>query len=200
MVKEGFKIKILYKKLLEEFTGDYKATKGYTDENIDYALTIHEGDSIPGFPSVDAFIYLLRPQLEKLKEPIEECFNEVFQYIDFLSGKILEKTFTRFPQAIDEMTDLVTNYLIEERDKTKYIVDSLVDMEINYLFTNDKEYLNNFTTFLPKNQNQPTTDNNNLNNKDGQNNNNMNNNNNNNNNANEFKPQSPKEAKYLLKK
>ena len=52
----GFKIKILYKKLLEEFIGDYKATAGYTDENINYALTIHEGDSIPGFPSVDAFI------------------------------------------------------------------------------------------------------------------------------------------------
>jgi dynamin 1-like protein len=150
----GFKIKILYKKLLEEFTGDYKATAGYTDENINYALTIHEGDSIPGFPSVDAFIYLLRPQLEKLKEPIEECFNEVFQYIDFLSGKILEKTFTRFPQAVNDMSDLVSNYLIEERDKTKYIIDSMVDMEINYLFTNDYEYLNNFTTFIPKQQRQ----------------------------------------------
>ena len=148
----GFKIKILYKKLLEEFTGDYKATKGYTDENINYALTIHEGDSIPGFPSVDAFIYLLRPQLEKLKDPIEECFQNVFQYLDFLSGKILEKTFTRFPQAINDMTDLVTNYLIEERDKTKYLIDSVVEMEINYLFTNDAEYLNNFTTFIPKNQ------------------------------------------------
>ena len=150
----GFKIKILYKKLLEEFTGDYKATAGYTDENINYALTIHEGDSIPGFPSVDAFIYLLRPQLEKLKDPIEECFNEVFQYIDFLSGKILEKTFTRFPQAVNDMSDLVSNYLIEERDKTKYIIDSMVDMEINYLFTNDYEYLNNFTTFIPKQQRQ----------------------------------------------
>ena len=148
----GYKIKILYKKLLEEFTGDYKATKGYTDENINYALTIHEGDSIPGFPSVDAFIYLLRPQLEKLKDPIEECFQNVFQYLDLLSGKILEKTFTRFPQAINDMTDLVTNYLMEERDKTKYLVDSIVDMEINYLFTNDPEYLNNFTTFIPKNQ------------------------------------------------
>ena len=137
----GFKIKILYKKLLEEFTGDYKATAG-------------EGDSIPGFPSVDAFIYLLRPQLEKLKDPIEECFNEVFQYIDFLSGKILEKTFTRFPQAVNDMSDLVSNYLIEERDKTKYIIDSMVDMEINYLFTNDYEYLNNFTTFIPKQQRQ----------------------------------------------
>ncbi|MBP3799570.1 MAG: dynamin family protein, partial [Bacilli bacterium] len=146
----GFKIKILFKKLLEDFTGDYKATKSYTDENINYALTIHEGDSIPGFPSVEAFIYLLRPQLEKLKDPIEECFENVFQYLDFLSGKILEKTFTRFPQVINDMSDLVTNYLIEERDKTKYLIDSIVDMEINYLFTNDYDYLNNFTTFIPK--------------------------------------------------
>ena len=150
----GFKIKILYKKLLEEFTGDYKATAGYTDENINYALTIHEGDSIPGFPSVDAFIYLLRPQLEKLKDPIEECFQSVYQYLDYLSGKILEKTFTRFPQAVNDMSELVSNYLIEERDKTKYLIDSVVDMEINYLFTNDYEYLNNFTTFMPKAQRQ----------------------------------------------
>jgi dynamin 1-like protein len=159
----GFKIKILYKKLLEEFTGDYKATAGYSDENINYALTIHEGDSIPGFPSVDAFIYLLRPQLEKLKDPIEECFQEVFQYLDFLSGKIMEKIFIRFPQAINDMTDLVSNYLIEERDKTKYLVDSIVDMEINYLFTNDYDYLNNFTTFIPKNNKSKNINNNNNN-------------------------------------
>ena len=161
----GFKIKILYKKLLEDFTGDYKATARYTDENINYALTIHEGDSIPGFPSVDAFIYLLRPQLEKLRDPIEECFQEIFQYIDFLSGKILEKVFARFPQAINDMTDLISAYLFEERDKTKYLLDSIVDMEINYLFTNDYDYLNNFTTFIPKsNQIQNKDINNNINN------------------------------------
>ena len=188
----GFKIKILYKKLLEEFTGDYKATAGYTDENINYALTIHEGDSIPGFPSVDAFIYLLRPQLEKLKEPIEECFQNVFQYLDFLSGKILEKTFTRFPQAINELTDLVTNYLVEERDKTKYLIDSIVDMEINYLFTNDYDYLNNFTTFIPK-QARPSP---NANQQGGDpNKQNMNNNNNMNN---EIKPQQPFDAKKIF--
>ena len=154
----GFKIKILYKKLLEDFTGDYKATARYTDENINYALTIHEGDSIPGFPSVDAFIYLLRPQLEKLRDPIEECFQEVFQYIDFLSGKILEKVFSRFPQAINDMTDLISAYLFEERDKTKYLLDSMVDMEINYLFTNDYDYLNNFTTFIPKSNQMQNND------------------------------------------
>ena len=56
------------------------------------------------------------------------------------------------------MTDLVTNYLVEERDKTKYLIDSIVDMEINYLFTNDPDYLNNFTTFIPK-QNRPPMNN-----------------------------------------
>ena len=189
----GFKIKILYKKLLEEFTGDYKCTKGYTDENINYALTIHEGDSIPGFPSVDAFIYLLRPQLEKLKEPIEECFQNVFQYLDFLSGKILEKTFVRFPQAVNDLTDLVTNYLLEEKEKTKYLVDSIVDMEINYLFTNDPEYLNNFTTFIPKQHRHQISQNNNMPN------NNQPNNNNNNQMNNEIRPpQPPVDAKTLF--
>ena len=184
----GFKIKILYKKLLEEFTGDYKATAGYSDENINYALTIHEGDSIPGFPSVDAFIYLLRPQLEKLKDPIEECFQEVFQYLDFLSGKIMEKTFTRFPQAINDMTDLVSNYLMEERDKTKYLIDSVVDMEINYLFTNDYDYLNNFTTFIPKQTRQSQIMNDNKGDGKGGNN-NLNN---------EIKPQPPIDAKNIF--
>ena len=187
----GFKIKILYKKLLEEFTGNYKATAGYTDENINYALTIHEGDSIPGFPSVDAFIYLLRPQLEKLKDPIEECFQNVFQYLDFLSGKILEKTFIRFPQAINDMTDLVTNYLIEERDKTKYLIDSIVEMEINYLFTNDPDYLNNFTTFIPKHQRPPRN-----NNQPGQGQNQGNNQMNQNNN--DMRPQPPIDAKTIF--
>ena len=60
----------------------------------------------------------------------------------------MEKTFTCFSQEINDMTDLVSYYLIEERDKMKYLIDSLIDMEINNLFTNDYDYLNNFTTFI----------------------------------------------------
>ena len=154
----GYKVKALFKTLLDEFTGDYKSTAGYTDEYINYALTIHEGDSIPGFPSIDAFYYLLRPELEKLKDPINECLINVFQYLEMLSTKILEKSFQRFPRIIDDVNDFVTKFLNEERDKAKYIVDSIVDMEINYLFTNDYEYLHNYTTFIPKNQERGQVD------------------------------------------
>lgn len=160
----GYKVKALFKELLYDFTGDYKATSNYTDENISYALTIHEGDSIPGFPSIDAFYYLLKPELEKLKEPIAECLVTVFQYLDMLSTKILEKSFQRFPRIIDDMNEFVTKFLNDERDKAKYIVDSIVDMEISYLFTNDYDYLTNYTTFIPKNQEKGQVDSKNVNN------------------------------------
>jgi hypothetical protein len=142
----GYKIKILFKKLLENFSDKYRCTKGYTDEEINRALITHEGDSIPGFPSVNAFWFLLRPQLNLLKEPINECFNNSFGYLDTLAAKILEKTFTRFPQMVDEVGEIITRYLNEEKEKCKYLVDALVDSEVNYLFTNDYNYISNYNT------------------------------------------------------
>ena len=151
----GYKIKAQFKTLLDEFTGDYKATGNYSDEHINYALTIHEGDSIPGFPSVDAFFYLLRPQLEMLKEPINECFSNVYSYLEELAEKIMEKAFSRFPRLVEDMGELITNFLNQEKDKCKYLVDSIVDMEVSYLFTNDYDYMTNFTTFTPKVEHTP---------------------------------------------
>lgn len=49
---------------------------------------MHEGDSIPGFPSVDVFIYLLQPKLEKIREPALECLQEVYLYLENLAEGI----------------------------------------------------------------------------------------------------------------
>lgn len=148
----GYKIKKLFKNLLDDFTQDYKATADYSDQDINYALTIHEGDSIPGFPSVDAFYYLLRPQLEMLREPINDCFSQTFEYLESLAQRILDKSFSRFPRLIDDMGEFVSAFLNQEREKAKYLVEQVVDMEISYLFTNDYEYMANYTTFVPKNK------------------------------------------------
>ena len=91
------------------------------------------------------------------------------------------------------MSDLVSNYLMEERDKTKYLIDSIVEMEINYLFTNDYDYLNNYTTFIPKQSQQNMS-----NSPSGSDINNKNNINNNNNMNNEIKPQQPFDAKTIF--
>jgi hypothetical protein len=158
----GYKIKAMFKDLLSEFTGDYRATKEHSDENINYALTVHEGDSIPGFPSVDAFFYLLKPELEKLREPVFDCLDETYNYMESLSQKLLDRVFFKFPNITFVVREFILEFLQEQKEKCNYILESLVDMHINYLFTNDHEYLQNFTTFIPKQQEKERMDSKNI--------------------------------------
>lgn len=74
-----------------------KATQEYTDMMIERAIAMHEGDSIPGFPSVDVFYYLVQPQLEKLREPALDCLNDVYTQLEQLSSQIIDRVFLRFP-------------------------------------------------------------------------------------------------------
>jgi dynamin 1-like protein len=54
----GARIKMGFYKLYSELE-QMKATQEYTDMVIERAIAMHEGDSIPGFPSVDVFYYLV---------------------------------------------------------------------------------------------------------------------------------------------
>lgn len=56
----GAKIKLHFYGLYKQFV-NYTATSEYTDMDIEKAIMLHEGDTIPGFPSVDVFIYLIQP-------------------------------------------------------------------------------------------------------------------------------------------
>jgi len=158
----GYKIKQFFKELLSEYTGDYRATKDYTDENISYALTMHEGDSIPGFPSVDAFFYLLKPELEKFREPVYDCLNDTYNYMESLSYKIIDHIFFKFPNLIGTIKEYVTEFINVKKEECRYLLESIVEMHINYLFTNDYEYLNNHTSFIPKTQDKEKVDSKNM--------------------------------------
>ena len=52
----GGVIKGHFNNLLSEYTGMYSACDRYSDEDIERAISLHEGDTIPGFPSADVFI------------------------------------------------------------------------------------------------------------------------------------------------
>lgn len=54
---------------------NYKATSVYRDKDIAKAILLHEGDSIPGFASFDAFLYLISPLLDELEEPAIDCLG-----------------------------------------------------------------------------------------------------------------------------
>ena len=70
-ISGGARIKMNFYNLYQEFEG-YRACTEYNDMHVQKAIQMHEGDGLPGFPSVDVFIYLINPQLEKLRDPALE--------------------------------------------------------------------------------------------------------------------------------
>lgn len=145
----GGVIKGHFSDLLVEYTGNYSACETYSDEDIERAIQLHEGDTIPGFPSADVFIYLIQPALEKMKEPVLECVSEIYSFLEQLSNKIIERVFYRFPSLIPEISEVATNVIAAECENCKVVVENIIDCEEGYLFTNDLDYLTERTSLIP---------------------------------------------------
>ena len=149
----GAKIKEAFHRLYDDMK-DYSATSEYTNEHVETAIQMHEGDGLPGFPSVDVFIYLINPQLEKLRDPALELIQDTYINLDQIASQIVQRIFARFPGMQAEIMDIVTRVLHAERDKTRVIVEAIIDSEQNYLFTNDMDYRNNRSNVVVEGQNQ----------------------------------------------
>jgi hypothetical protein len=63
---------------------------------------------------------------------------------------IIEKIFSRFPSLIPEVMDIIITVLQEEREKTRALIESIIDAEQNYHFTNDSDYLSQRTDIVPQ--------------------------------------------------
>jgi hypothetical protein len=146
------KIRSMFNEVYEDYTpgSKFRATSTYTDRDIQKAIFLHEGDSIPGFPSLDAFLSLLQPQLEKIKEPALDLVNSVYAYLEEVAVGLIGKLFYRFPMLIGDFQDMVCKYMQLERDKARIIVECIVDAEQGYLFTNDMDYITNRTNIVSK--------------------------------------------------
>lgn len=116
---------------------------------IERAIAMHEGDSIPGFPSVDVFYYLIQPQLEKLREPALELIQDIYAQLEFLCSQIVDRIFMRFPAARGVVMEIICDVVGKERDHTREIVEAVIDAEQNYLFTNDLDYKSNRQSIVP---------------------------------------------------
>lgn len=71
---------------------------GYTDKDINLAITLHEAGAIPGFPSMDSFLALLIPKIKAMKEPAQEMITDVYSILERLAKLILSKLCERVPE------------------------------------------------------------------------------------------------------
>jgi dynamin 1-like protein len=149
----GAKIKMNFYNLYSDLDG-FKACADYNDLHIQKAIQLHEGDGLPGFPSVDVFVFLITPKLQLLKDPALDLVNESYAQLEFIASTIVNKIFQRFPQMVPEIMDIIVRCLSADRDRAKEVVEYLIDSEENYLFTNDREYKDNRQDIV-----QPSSDN-----------------------------------------
>ena len=96
----GAKIKIMYQELYSEFF-DKRATEHMSDDHINKAIVLHQGDSIPGFPSVDSFLFLITPLLKRLRDPSLELLNNVHLYLESISSQLIDKIFARYLLSVE---------------------------------------------------------------------------------------------------
>ena len=83
MLKIENKISYQIQELFDEFFRDFSKPgfnicSDLADRDIRKAIEYYQGDSIPGFPSFDSFLYLVHPKLDKLEMPIINLINESY--------------------------------------------------------------------------------------------------------------------------
>ncbi|KAF4674614.1 hypothetical protein FOL47_009005 [Perkinsus chesapeaki] len=148
LVSGGSQIRTVFNDFLADYE-DEPCTKDLTDEDIERAIRVHEGDALPGFPSPDIFEFLILPYLRQIQGPTMECLNTVAATLEVLSQKMARTVFKRFPKLADQVLELTSQILYREKEHTRSILEDLVAYDTGYLFTNDEEYLESHGSMQP---------------------------------------------------
>merc|ERR1719410_1138663 len=124
-------------------------TTEMTDDDIDRAIRMHEGDSLPGFPSPDTFEFLALPHLQKIAIPSVECVHNVAAALDMLAQCHAHAVFRRFPKMAEATLAMTQNIIQQEKEAARVIVEQQVACYTGYLFTNDPTYLTEHGSMEP---------------------------------------------------
>ncbi|KRX07095.1 P-loop containing nucleoside triphosphate hydrolase [Pseudocohnilembus persalinus] len=113
----------------------------FPSKDIERALQFHEGGSIPGFPSIDAFLAIITPRLRDLKGPANLTIREVYETLEEVAIKLLGKLLEKAPAIRDIIQEHIIKHIQRQMQNTEDIVEDLLESEINYIFTNCEQYL-----------------------------------------------------------
>jgi|JI9StandDraft_1071089.scaffolds.fasta_scaffold103882_4 hypothetical protein len=92
---------------------DEAATEDITDKDIEKAMINFPGDStIPGFPSIDAFLSLLNPLLKRLQNPAYEANNKIHELLETEAMSIISEVLSaKYPEFNTRFKDLMKKIL-----------------------------------------------------------------------------------------
>lgn len=133
-----FQLNGLFSGLYEDFTDkEFRITGDYTDEYIRNAIEVYQGDSMPGFQSFDAFLFLINPKMRLLHDPVYSLLEEAKSILELKGTEILDLIFKKYPRLLIEVKENFLKELTQTRNSTRKLLENLLRCNENYWFTND---------------------------------------------------------------
>ncbi|CAD8057356.1 unnamed protein product [Paramecium primaurelia] len=141
-VPAGAKIKLLFQEIYDEFNDlDYQALKKYSEDDITQIIQKYSAQTIPGFLPVDAFYALLNPELKRLQQPAFNIIDEAYSILEEYAIAILDDQLQSIPSVLKMLEEQVLEIIQECKQNAYNSVQDILDAEMNYVFTNDFNYL-----------------------------------------------------------
>ena len=134
----SFQIQEIFESFFSEYTKPgFKVCDEYSDADIRKAVDYYHGDSIPGFPSFDSFLYLVDPMLKKLSFPITSMLKECSKIIEAIGSDMIRFIFGKFIRLQEIILRIFSEFVKKLTGSTRKILLNLIACEENYIFTND---------------------------------------------------------------
>jgi GTP-binding protein EngB required for normal cell division len=106
-------ISILFNNLYKNYLNRFNASIQYRDADIDRIVGMYTGNTLPGFLSVDCFIALLSPLLEKLRMPAIELLEKIYLILKTVGSTLINETFQKM-FALKEVLLRLFNEVLDE--------------------------------------------------------------------------------------
>lgn len=136
-------IQIMFNNLYKRYLNQYKASMSYSDREMNKIINMYSGNTLPGFVSMDCFIALTSPLIEKLRLPALELLEKIYQILRTVGSSIINKTFSKMVNIKNVLTLLFNDLLKEYKEDCEDFLNKTIDCESKVIYTKDPGYIIN---------------------------------------------------------
>lgn len=140
-------IYILFNNLFKPFMNKYRASMVYTDREMNKIISMYSGNTLPGFVSMDCYVALISPLLEKLRIPALEILEKVFQILRSVGSTIINETFNKMISVKNVLIHLFNDILKECKENCEKYINFYMDCQSKTIYTKDPSYIINAHTW-----------------------------------------------------
>lgn len=136
-------IYILFNNLYKTYINKYRASMSYSDREMNKIISMYSGNTLPGFVSMDCYVALVSPLLEKLRLPALELLEKVFQILRSTGSSIINETFNKMISVKNVLILLFNDVLKECKDECEKYINFYMDCQTKTIYTKDPSYIIN---------------------------------------------------------